>query len=189
MKKIIWEVQYLSLPPILKYCKKCRKKMGFICSKQFRINAQRRYLDIWLIYKCSNCDNTWNAPIYSRVSPQSLNHDLLDCFYKNDETLVEHYAMKSDFLSKNGVEVGIPLYSVVGDSFSPNEAIELEIKSKHPFAIKISTLVRDKLHLSQKEYKQLVVDRKIESSPYQDLQKCKLKKEIVLVFNRREVQQ
>ena len=108
MKKIIWEVQLLSVPPVLKYCKKCGGKSPFVCSGQFRVNAQRKYLDIWLIYKCANCDTTWNATLYSRISPQALAPDLLEAFYKNDQTMAEQYAMNFDLLRRNGVEVGFP---------------------------------------------------------------------------------
>ena len=70
MKKIIWKIEPLGLPLVLRHCKKCGKTAEFICSGQFRVNAQRKYLDIWLIYKCAKCDTTWNAAVYSRVSPQ-----------------------------------------------------------------------------------------------------------------------
>ncbi|WP_243015095.1 DUF1062 domain-containing protein, partial [Brevibacillus borstelensis] len=58
------DIQYLSPPPAIKYCKKCGKKTEYVCSGLFRVNAQCKYLDIWLIYKCSNCDSTWNMTIY-----------------------------------------------------------------------------------------------------------------------------
>lgn len=186
MKKKTWEVQYLSLPPVIKHCKKCGTNMEFICSMQFRINAQRRSLDIWLIYKCSDCDTTWNATIYSRISPQSLNPALLDGFYRNDKNLVEQYAMNRNFLHGNGVEVGLPQYSIIGDSFLFDEDIELEIKSKYSFPIKISSLVREKLNLSQKEYSQLIDSGTLKSIPNQDLKKGRLKKDIVLFFNKKE---
>ncbi|MED1874141.1 DUF1062 domain-containing protein [Brevibacillus borstelensis] len=48
------DIQYLSPPPAIKYCKKCGKKTEYVCSGLFRVNAQCKYLDIWLIYKCSN---------------------------------------------------------------------------------------------------------------------------------------
>ena len=98
MKKIVWEIEYFSLPPVIKYCKKCREKKAFICSGQFRVNAQRKSLDIWLIYKCSSCDTTWNATLYSRISPQSLNPELLEAFHRNDEMLIEQFAMNADLL-------------------------------------------------------------------------------------------
>ena len=106
MEKIVWEIQYLSILPVLRYCKKCGKKSTFTCSGQFRINAQRRCLDIWLIYKCSSCDTTWNATIYSRVSPQSLPMGLLDNFYKNDEEFVEH-AVKAATITQANITAKI----------------------------------------------------------------------------------
>ena len=183
MEKKMWEIQFLSLPHILKHCKKCGKKMAFTCSEQFRINAQRKYLDIWLIYKCINCNVTWNATIFSRIYPQSLNGKMLERFYRNDTALVEQYAMDNSFLRRHGVEVELPQYSVIGESFSPDETVELEIKSKYFLPIKVSSLIRDTLHISQKEYSQLIVDGKIKSIPNQDLQKCKLKNGITLIFN------
>ena len=183
MKKIIWEVQSLSLLPVLKYCKKCGRKNLFTCSRQFRVNAQRRYLDIWLIYKCCDCNTTWNATVYSRISPQSIKPQLLDGFYKNDNELVEKYAMDSQFLQENGVEVGLPKYYVIGDCFSLDETVQLEIKSKYSLSVKVSSVVRSKLLLSEKEYLQLITSGKIKSFPNQDLKKCKLKEGVTLVFD------
>lgn len=182
MKRITWEVEYSSLPPVLKYCRKCGKKTEFICSRQFRVNAQRRYLDIWLIYKCSGCDTTWNAAVYSRISPQSLKHELLERFYKNDSVLAEQYAMDPGFLQQNKAEAGMPQYTVTGESFSPDEAVELKIKSKYEFPVKVSSVVREKLHLSHKEYARLIADGRLRSVPEQDLKKCRLRKDIFLVF-------
>ncbi|NSF25883.1 DUF1062 domain-containing protein [Blautia wexlerae] len=186
MEKIVWEIQYLSLLPVLRYCKKCGKKSTFTCSGQFRINAQRRCLDIWLIYKCSSCDTTWNATIYSRVSPQSLPMGLLDNFYKNDEELVEQYAMNVDFLRGNGAEVGTPLFNVVGNSFSLNETVELEIKSQYSCSIKVSSIIREKLHLSQKEYLRLILSGRIKGISSPNLRSCRLKNRVVLVFNEKQ---
>lgn len=183
MEKKVWEIQVLSLPRIVKYCKKCGRKMEFICSEQFRINAQRKYLDIWLIYKCSECDTTWNAAVFSRISPQSVDAELLEGFHRNDPALVRRYAMDQGLLRGNGVETEPPRYSVVGDSFPPEEAVELEIKSKYPLPVKVSAVIRGKLHISQKEYAQMLIDGKIESVPPQDLRKCRLKNGVSLIFN------
>lgn len=183
MEKKVWEIQVLSLPRIVKYCKKCGRKMEFICSEQFRINAQRKYLDIWLIYKCSECDTTWNAAVFSRISPQSVDAELLEGFHRNDPALVRRYAMDQGFLRGNGVETEPPRYSVAGDSFPPEEAVELEIKSKYPLPVKVSAVIRGKLHISQKEYAQMAIDGRIKSIPDQDLQKCRLKNGVTLIFN------
>ena len=185
MEKKIWEIKFLSPPSVFKHCKKCGKKTAFACSGQFRINAQRRYLDIWLIYKCFNCNAAWNATVFSRISPQSIPAELLDGFCRNDEALAERYAMDIAFLKGNGVEVELPKYSVIGDSFSPNEAVELEIKTEYFLPVKVSSLIRAKLHLSQKEFSQLITSGIIQSIPTQDLQKCRLNGGVTLIFNGR----
>ncbi len=182
MEKITWEVQLLSLPPALKYCKKCGKKTTYTCSEQFRINAQKKSLDIWLIYKCSHCNDTWNAAVYSRISPKSLNMEILDGFHRNDRMLVERYATDAGFLQRNGAEVGLPEYLVVGDSFSPEEGVELTIKCSCFMPVKVSSLIRDKLHISRKEYERMVMEGRIRSIPNQDLQRCRLKNGINLIF-------
>lgn len=183
MKKIIWEVRYCSLPPVSRHCQKCGRNTKFFCSKKFRVNAQRRTLDVWLIYNCSACDTTWNARVYSHISPQSLDPVQLEGFHKNSPSLAEKYAVDRDFLFKNGVDaVEPPPHSIIGDSFLLNENTELEIKNQYPFPIKVSALVREKLHLSQTVYLRLVENGTITSIPEQDLKKCQLKSGITLIF-------
>lgn len=183
MEKITWEIQYLSFPPVLKYCKKCCKKSKFICSKKFRVNAQGKALDIWLIYNCLECDTPWNARVYFHISPQLLNPVQLEGFQKNSLPLVEKYAMDNDFLYKNGAdEVKVPPYSIIGSTFLPSENVALEIKSRYTFPVKVSTLVRKKLHLSQTAYLRLIENGNMAGIPRQDLRKCKLKNSIVLIF-------
>lgn len=183
-KNIIWEIRYHSFPPALKYCKKCGRKTTFICSEQFRVNAQKNCLDIWLIYNCANCRTTWNASVYSRISPHSLDPRLLDGFHRNDKVLVGQYAMDFSFLHRNGAEAGLPDYVITGDSFSPCEAVRLTIRCGCPFPIKIASIVRDKLHLSGRDYAQLVAKKELTSIPDLNLLKCKWREGIILLFHK-----
>lgn len=188
MKKATWEIQYLSLPRVSKYCKKCRKNTFFSCSKKFRVNAQQSALDVWLIYNCLHCGTTWNARIYSHISPRSLNPVQLEGFQCNSQVLVEKYAMDRDFLYRNGVEeVEIPPYLIVGDDFLPTENIELKIESKYPLPVKVSTLVREKLHLSQTAYLRLIANGEIRSVPEQNLRGYRLKNSITLIFSMKTI--
>lgn len=182
MQKIIWEVQYLSPPLAVKYCKKCGKKSDYICSGLFRVNAQRKYLDIWLIYKCSNCDTTWNSTVYSRINPQSLSPELLEQFHTNDSNLVEQYAMDIELLRRNGAEVGLPNYRITGDKICIGNPTELHIISKYSCQLKVSTILREKLYLSQKAFDQILACGQIKSISGLDLKKCKLHSEVVLTI-------
>lgn len=182
MQKVVWEVQYLSPPAVLRYCKKCGKKTEYISSGLFRVNGQGKRLDIWLIYKCSNCDTTWKSAIYSRISLKSLSPELLEQFHANDSALAEKYAMDVELLRRNGAEAGLPGYTVVGEKICLNASILLYIKSKYPSQIKVSAILRDKLSLSQKTYESMVANGQIKSIFGQDLKKCRLHTEVVLLL-------
>lgn len=182
MRKIFWSLQCSALPAVWKYCKKCGIKTEFICSEQFRVNAQRKCLDVWLLYRCACCDTAWNATVYTRVTPQSLVPGLLDGFFSNDQALAVQYAMDVGFLHRNGVEARWPAWSVVGESFSPEEAVELEIRSDYPLPIRVSAVVRSKLGLSAQRFSDLLAAGKIKSVPEQDLRKCRVKSGIILIF-------
>lgn len=182
MHKIVWEVQYLSTPTVLRYCKKCGKKTEYVSSGLFRVNGQRKYLDIWLIYKCSNCDTTWKSTIYSRINPKSLGTDLLEQFHVNDSVLAEKYAMDTELLRRNGAEPALPSYKVVGEEICWNVPIQLSIKSKYPSQIKVSAILRDKLALPQRAFENMVARGQIKSISGLDLKKCKLHTEVVLLL-------
>ncbi|MEM1484469.1 DUF1062 domain-containing protein [Oscillospiraceae bacterium PP1C4] len=189
MQKIIWEVQYLSPPPVVRYCKKCGKKSEYICSGLFRVNAQRKYLDIWLIYKCADCDTTWNATIHSRINPQSLSPERLEQYHKNDSELAKQHAMDMELLRRNGAEVGSPDYTIVGDEVCVDKPTELHIISKYSCRLKVSTILREKLSLSQKAFDQMLACEQIKSISELDLRKCKLSGEAVLMIGSNVVQQ
>lgn len=182
MKKIRWQVRLVSAPPVLKYCKKCTRKTEFISSDLFRVNAQKRSLDVWLIYKCRQCDTTWNAEVFSRVNPQSIKPELLEGFHSNDQGLANRYAADPGFLRKNGAELGLPEYEIIGESFSLEEETELEIISDWDSPIKISGLLRRKLSLSGSSYEALVQSGSITSPEGRDLMKGKLKTGVLLHF-------
>lgn len=182
MQKIIWEVQYLSPPLAVRYCKKCGKKSKYLCSGLFRVNAQRKYLDIWLIYKCSNCDTTWNSAVYSRINPQSLSPELLEQFHMNDSNLIEQYAMDIELLRRNGAEVGLPDYRIIGDEICIDNPTELHIISKYSCQLKVSTILREKLYLSQKTFDQILARGQIKSISGLDLKKCRLHSKVVLTI-------
>lgn len=84
------------------------------------------------------------------------------------------------------MEVGLPSYSVVGNNFSLDETVELEIKSKYSCSMKVSSIVREKLHLSQKKYLQLILNGRIKSISDQNLKSRRLKNGIILVFNEKQ---
>lgn len=177
MKEIYWEVVCLSAPAVLRHCKKCGKKTEYISTNLFRVNAQKKYLDIWLIYRCIDCGTTWNMTVFSRINPKTLPQSLLFGFYENNLHLAQKYANDRELLEKNHVQLGQPRYQIDGEQVDFLEDTLLTIKCSAPFPIRLSTLMRKKMGLSQKTFQSLAEKGFIVETGGLDLNKCRLKKE------------
>ena len=70
------------------------------------MNAQKKSLDVWLIYKCPVCGATWNLTVLSRVAPRLIPPELLQGFYDNDPDLAARYASDRALVKRNGAEPG-----------------------------------------------------------------------------------
>lgn len=171
---VIWEIQYCNLPAVLRYCKKCAQKSEYVCTEEFRVNAQRKALDIWLIYKCIRCNTTWNSTIYSRVSPQKLGADLLEQFHCNHKSLAMQYGMDIPLLRRNGAEIKMPAYQVIGADVFLEKPVTIKIKSQYVLPFKIASILRTKLGISKRAFDALLLNNRIELDTGQDLKKCRL---------------
>ncbi len=76
---------------VIHNCGQCGKKMTFISTRRFRVNANKNKLDVWLIYQCKKCRHTLNIPIYERAAPQKIPKELYESFLANDEALAIRY--------------------------------------------------------------------------------------------------
>ena len=93
-------------PIVIRHCKKCGTKSEFASSGLFRVNAQRKSLDVWLIYNCIKCKTTWNLTVKSRVAPGAIPAELLRGFHENNTDLAMIYATDKALIKRNGAEPG-----------------------------------------------------------------------------------
>src|SRR5262249_34550401 len=82
--EVVWTVIPVSAPEVVRHCRRCGGDRAFRSSGKFRVNASGRKLDVWLIYRCASCDETWNHAVQERVSPESLGARL-EAYHRNDE--------------------------------------------------------------------------------------------------------
>lgn len=92
---------------IIHKCARCGKKMTFISTRRFRVNANKNKLDVWLIYQCKKCKHTLNIPIYERVSPQKIPRELYEGFLDNDQELAIRYGTDAAFLKSRNFLVDL----------------------------------------------------------------------------------
>ncbi len=180
MKNIIWTARYQKAPEAVRYCKHCGSKTVFSSSGLFRVNARQKVLDVWLIYKCTGCETTWNMTVLSRVKTSSLPPALLHGFYTNDQKLAMRYATDSALVRRCGAEPAVPEIEIVGEPVSLSEPARILLRAEWPSEMKASAALRQKLGLSKSAFHTLCETGGIVCVSGHNLQKCRLSGDIVI---------
>ena len=155
----MWEIKVLNTPFLNKKCHRCSNS-SFYCSDKFRLNAQKKKIDIWLIYKCSNCDSTYNMRISSRKKAELIDKGLFEKFTANDKETAWEYAFMPSIASNNRVELNYASveYQVIADLLTLDQLLEertgikvFQIMCPFDFKLRISTVLKYCLGLSERE--------------------------------------
>ena len=91
-RKALWVVKELGLPAIVKACVSCRFTRHHATGK-FRVNANGKVIDVWMLIRCEQCGRTSKIPVHERVGVQALERERLQMFEDNDQSMVRDLAM------------------------------------------------------------------------------------------------
>ena len=196
MRKVyMWEVKARNVPLLKRKCNHCDSNK-FYCSEKFRINAQKKNIDIWLIYRCIKCDSTFNMTIISRSKPELINKDLFNKFLENNTDTAWVYAFSRETSRKNNVELDFSSveYDIKYDSISiedilnfDSEIVTFKIKYRFDFSLKLPSVIRICLKLSANKLDKLI-EAKVISIQEKHLQKKhKVKNEDIVQINREKL--
>lgn len=157
-----WAIKPAGTPVVLKNCSRCGCQSEFNCSNQFRVNAQQRKLDVWLIYKCKRCNCTWNMDIYSRVRPQDLPPEQYEGFLRNDPGLAAQFACDAQTIRNNKVKADFEhlSYRIVGDLLTVEElseyAVSLTITTDYGMPVRLDKILSEGLGISRNKVKAMI---------------------------------
>ncbi|AWK43526.1 MULTISPECIES: DUF1062 domain-containing protein [Photorhabdus] len=185
-RNVIWLVRPVGYQAILKRCPGCEVKKEFYPAGTFRVNAQKKVLDVWSIYKCEKCDYTWNIDIFSRIHVNKLESNLYERFLHNDQDEIRRYAFDYRVLAKNRAELGTaPDFIIEGkklQDIAQIPAAEITIQLEYPIPIRLISILTKKLALSRSRVEKLVGQGAIQGVTETELNK-KLKRDITLSVN------
>ena len=152
-------------PLLIKKCSHCESDR-FYCSDKFRMNAQKKNIDVWLIYRCVKCDNTCNITLLSRTKPDLIDKKLFHSFSMNDREVAWQYAFSAGMASKNKLQIDYDSveYEVISNiSFEDimnmnNEIISIWIECDLELNLKLLSLIKWCFSLSTTRLKHLFVE-------------------------------
>ncbi len=95
----LWVVRELGLPAIVKACVSCRSARHHPTGK-FRVNANGKLLDVWMLICSELCGRTSKIPVHERIHVQALDSGRLLMFQDNDPAMVRDLAMNGALAGK-----------------------------------------------------------------------------------------
>lgn len=191
-----WEIKAKNTPTLKRKCNRCSGNR-FYCSHKFRINAQKRNLDVWLIYRCVACDSTYNLTIVSRTKPERIKEDMFLKFSENDENTAWAYAFSAETGQRNNVELDYDSveYDLLHDNISlhdlldaQEEVIAFQIHTRFEFGLKLTSVIRSCLGLSATQLHRMIEAEAIFTPENYPLKKHKVKHGDVVLINKEKLQ-
>ncbi|AZO52214.1 MULTISPECIES: DUF1062 domain-containing protein [unclassified Mesorhizobium] len=167
--RIHWMIAPEIAPRPLINCNRCGGVKAYRCSGKFRVNANGKRIDVWLIYRCIDCDNSWNLGIFERCNRRDIEPALLAALESNDPELARRHAF--DIVALRN-QVGRVEESpdaavrklVIGGMKQGATALELRLGLEMPISLRLDRLLASEFGISRsrlqalEERQLLVVD-------------------------------
>ena len=147
-------VTALETPRIIRHCLRCGRQSRFACSDRFRLNAHQRRIDIWLIYRCLQCQTTWNCPLFSHCRPGDIGETLYNQFQVNDRATAWRYAFDAERFRRLhlSVDFAVPyraVYHPVAPSIDGTHNVNLALELIWPCHVRLDRLLASTLDISR----------------------------------------
>jgi hypothetical protein len=164
--RVHWTIVAQNTPRPLLHCSRCGGERPFRSSGRFRLNANGRRIDAWLIYKCAACDDTWNRPLLQRRPLAGVAPALLEALRRNDPALAQLVGFDTAGLRHHCAAVeetggAIVRKDVVSRSAGTLRRLEIRLAVPHPTALRLDRLLVKELGLSRARLQALCADKRL----------------------------
>ncbi|GGN06987.1 hypothetical protein GCM10009721_38330 [Terrabacter tumescens] len=165
-----WAVVPICLPTIVRRCHACASDR-FHANGKFRVNANHKLLDAWLLALCAVCGDTTKLTVFERTKVRAARPELLDRLHHNDIGLAAELLQDPGVRRRNHIrldwanawrlDTGTPRHDrdVVDAAGSPG-ALPLDVVVRFAARIPVRPvrLIGEGLRLSRAEVERLVAE-------------------------------
>jgi hypothetical protein len=157
-----WQVRRTRLPSVRRRCLSCGSDTHE-ASGNFRVNANHKLLDVWLLLQCSRCDRTAKATVVERSA--SIDHSRLRRFEKNDSDLIAEVLLDPAVARRNRFTLDWEdSWEIVSEPAMPcgQYPCSVRVTFADPIPLRPAQLIAQGLGVSRSHIKQMVDTRLIE---------------------------
>jgi hypothetical protein len=175
--RVRWTIKPRTPPQPWRACSRCRTIKPFRCSEKFRLNANGKRLDAWLIYRCGSCDNTWNRPVLERRNHRDIDPLFLRALEVNDPQWIRRYAFDAASLRNRAewveeftdVDIEKRLLSTGSRPFAE---LEILLAVTVPTCLRADRLLASELGLSRRRIEALIAKGRLAAAGARTLRKA-----------------
>ena len=149
-----WVVRRTRLPLLSMRCVDCRSESATTGEGRFRVNANGKLLDVWLLVRCVSCDRTSKLTVYERTPVSSFDPAELDGYRDNDPELVASKLLDPLLARRNRFVLDwTGAWRLDTPSARPDEAwpIQVEVVFEDPVPVRPDRFLAQGLGLSRNE--------------------------------------
>lgn len=162
----IWAVVPTRLPLVRRRCHACTSER-FRPSGKFRVNANHKLLDAWLLVLCTGCGETAKLSVLERINVRSVPPELLDRLHLNDAGLTAELLQDPVVQRRNRIALDWDdawRLDTGGSDDLDRETIEVSVLFAAQIPVRPVRLIADGFGLSRAEVERLIVEGNLVSA-------------------------
>ncbi|MFF3513162.1 DUF1062 domain-containing protein [Streptomyces sp. NPDC002573] len=162
----IWVVAPTCLPLVLRRCHACASER-FRASGKFRVNANQKLIDAWLLTLCTACGETAKLTVLERMNVRSVRPDLLDRLHDNDPHLTAELLQDPVVRRRNRIALDWDnawRLDTGGADHLDRELIDVSVRFAARIPVRPVRLIAEGCGLSRAEAERLIAEGKLVSA-------------------------
>ncbi|WP_393059704.1 DUF1062 domain-containing protein [Streptomyces sp. LN549] len=161
-----WFVMPTCLPLVLRRCHTCASE-SFRANGKFRVNANHKLLDAWLLALCTSCGETTRLTILERTHVRSVRPELLDRMHDNDPGLAAELLQDPVVRRRNHIALDWDdawRLDTGGSDHLDREVIDIAVRFGAQIPVRPARLIAEGCGLSRAEVERLIKEGKLVSA-------------------------
>ncbi len=149
-----WVVRRTRLPRVSLRCVDCRSESATTGEGRFRVNANGKLLDIWLLVRCVSCGRTSKLTVHERAPVRSFDPAELHGYHVNDPELVACWLLDPRLARRNRFTLdwtGAWRLDAPPAGFVEAWPVQVEVVFEDPVPVRPERLIAQGLGLSRNE--------------------------------------
>ncbi|WP_284740721.1 DUF1062 domain-containing protein [Amycolatopsis sp. RTGN1] len=163
---VTWVVVPTCLPIVLRRCHVCAAGR-FRANGKFRVNANHKLIDAWLLALCTTCGDTVKLTVLERVNVRSVRPELLDRLHRNDPGLAAELLQDPVLRRRNRIALdwdGAWRLDTGGSDHLDREVVDVSVRFAARIPIRPARLVAEGFGLSRAEVERLITEGNLVSA-------------------------